>query len=442
MTDLRAPISVTSSLRSEPDASEWTSDRKGLLDRYLGIRAFSLSLSAPLEAEDQVVQAMPDVSPTKWHLAHTTWFFERFVLEEHGKGYTPWNAGYGFLFNSYYQSIGKMHARARRGLITRPTVAEVGVYRREVDERLSNFVVDCDAECFERIAPLIELGCHHEQQHQELILSDIKFNLSCNPMLPAYHEVKRAGRVRARADRAGWIESEGGLREVGYAGSGFCFDNELPRHEELLQPHAIASRPVTNAEFMAFVDDDGYERPEFWLDAGYAELAAERRAHPLYWQRVDGDWRQFSLEGPMPLDGDEPVCHVSFFEADAFARWSGRRLPTEAEWENATAQQPVEGNLAERGRFHVEPADARGGELQQIFGDVWEWTASPYLGYPGYRPPQGAIGEYNGKFMCNQFVLRGGSCATPRSHLRASYRNFFPPDARWQFSGIRLAADA
>jgi ergothioneine biosynthesis protein EgtB len=439
MTDVWAPISALASPRAE---CETIFDRGALLDRYRGIRAFTLSLCAPLEVEDQVVQSMADVSPTKWHLAHTTWFFERFVLAEHRPGYTPWDLDFDFLFNSYYQAIGPMHTRANRGLITRPTVAEVGAYRREVDDRLCDFIAGCDADRLAAISPLIELGGHHEQQHQELILSDIKYNFSCNPLRPAYREAKRERGEPVRLGPKGWIESDGGLFEVGHAGPEFCFDNELPRHETLVQPHAIASRLVTNGEYRDFIEDGGYTRPELWLDAGYAEVAAEGRAHPLYWARDEREWTQYSLAGQVPLAESEPVCHVSFFEADAFARWSGRRLPTEAEWEIAAAGQPVEGNLAESGRFHVEASASCGGDVQQLFGDVWEWTASPYLGYPGYHPPPGAVGEYNGKFMCNQFVLRGGSCVTPRSHLRASYRNFFPPDARWQFAGIRLAADS
>ena len=438
MIDVLAPNSASANPRGE---SEPTLDREALLGRYRSVRAFTLSLVSPLEVEDQVVQSMADVSPTKWHLAHTTWFFERFVLEENRSDYVPWHPDFGFLFNSYYQTIGPMHARTKRGLLTRPTVAEVGAYRREVDDRVCDFVAGCDAEGFAAIAPLLELGCHHEQQHQELILTDIKYNLSCNPLLPAYHAVKAEVGAPSRSQRISWIESQGGLSEIGHAGPGFCFDNELPRHEALIRPHALGSRPVTNGEFRDFIEDGGYARHELWLDAGYAGISAEGHEHPLYWYRQDGAWMQYSLAGPASLDAAEPVCHVSFFEADAYARWCGRRLPTEAEWEVAAAGQPVAGNLAESGRFHVEAAGASRGGLQQLFGDVWEWTASPYVGYPGYRPPTGAVGEYNGKFMCNQFVLRGGSCATPHSHLRAGYRNFFPPDARWQFSGFRLAAD-
>ena len=438
MNDARPLNSASASPRDE---SVPVPDREEIVGRFRSVRAFTLSLVSPLEIEDQVVQSMADVSPTKWHLAHSTWFFERFVLQEYRPDYVPWHPDFGFLFNSYYQTIGPMHVRAKRGLLTRPTVAEVGTYRREIDDRMCDFIADCDTECLGAIAPLLELGCHHEQQHQELILTDIKYNLSCNPLLPAYHEMKTEAGRSSRLERISWIESEGGLSEVGHAGPGFCFDNELPRHESLIRPHALGSRPVSNREFRDFIDDGGYARPELWLDAGYAEVAAEEREHPLYWYRQDGAWTQYSLAGPVSLAEAEPVCHVNFFEADAYARWCGRRLPTEAEWEVAAAQQPVAGNLAESGRFHVEAAGASQGGLQQLFGDVWEWTASPYVGYPGYRPPAGAVGEYNGKFMCNQMVLRGGSCATPHSHLRASYRNFFPPDARWQFSGFRLAAD-
>jgi ergothioneine biosynthesis protein EgtB len=438
MTDVRALNSVSASLRDEFDPQP---DRGDLLGRFRSVRSFTLSLIAPLEIEDQIVQSMDDVSPTKWHLAHTAWFFERFILEEYRPDYVPWHPDFGFLFNSYYQTIGPMHVRAKRGLLTRPTVAEVGAYRCEIDDRICDLIAGCDAECFAAIAPLLELGCHHEQQHQELILTDIKYNFSCNPLLPAYHDVKADVAVSECAEPIEWVESPGVLREIGYAGAGFCYDNELPWHESLIRPHVLASRPVSNGEFREFIEDAGYARPELWLDAGHAETVAGGREHPLYWYREDETWMQYSLAGPVPLVAAEPVCHVSFFEADAYARWAGRRLPTEAEWEVAAMARPVAGNLAESGRFHVEAASASEVGLQQMFGDVWEWTASPYVGYPGYRPPAGAVGEYNGKFMCNQFVLRGGSCATPHSHVRASYRNFFPPDARWQFSGFRLAAD-
>jgi ergothioneine biosynthesis protein EgtB len=416
-------------------------DRRTLRDWFVGVRDFTLSLCEPLALEDYVLQNMADVSPTKWHLAHTTWFFERFVLHEFAPHYEPWDSRYYFLFNSYYYTIGSMHSRPDRGQLSRPTVDEIRAYRREIDARLCAFISQCSEADLAQIATLVELGCHHEQQHQELLLTDIKYNLSCNPLLPAYREAPKNMSAAVPATRR-WIALEGGIREIGYAGSGFSFDNEGPRHEVLLRRYGLASHLVTNGEFLEFVEEGGYERRELWLDLGYATIQTEGWKRPLYWFQRDGRWMQYTLGGPVPLDAAEPVCHVSYFEADAFARWAGHRLPSEAEWEVAAADQPVEGNLAESRRFHVAPAASGSrGALDQIYGDVWEWTASPYVGYPGYRPPAGAIGEYNGKFMCNQYVLRGGSCATPRSHLRPSYRNFFPAGARWQFAGIRLATD-
>jgi ergothioneine biosynthesis protein EgtB len=415
--------------------------RAQLCERFEAVRDFTAALCEPLAAEDHVLQNMPDVSPTRWHLAHTTWFFERFILQEHAAGYQAWDPHYDFLFNSYYNAVGAMHARPKRGQLSRPTVEEVLRYRREVEARLQDFLAACDGASFARVAPLVTLGCHHEQQHQELILTDLKYNLSCNPLLPAYQDAPKPASPVSPAPPE-WNAFEGGVREIGHAGEGFCFDNEGPRHEILLRPFALASRLVTNGEFLAFVEAGGYERPELWLDLGYAGVRERSRRHPLYWFRRDGAWMQYSLGGPVPLELAEPVCHVSFFEADAYARFAGHRLPSEGEWETAAADQPLDGNLAERRRFHVEVAAPTGGSLAQIYGDVWEWTASPYTGYPGYRPAAGALGEYNGKFMCNQYVLRGGSCATSRSHLRPSYRNFFPPEAEWQFSGIRLASDA
>ena len=427
--------------RSQTGGAAPRPDRRSLIDWFVGVRDFTLSLCEPLALEDYVLQNMADVSPTKWHLAHTTWFFERFILREHVRDYEPWDSRYFFLFNSYYHTVGEMHSRPKRGQLSRPTVEEVRAYRREIDERLGAFISECGEATLAQIAPLVELGCHHEQQHQELLLTDIKYNLSCNPLLPVYREAPKSASAAAPAKRT-WITFEGGVREIGHAGSGFFFDNEGPRHEVLLRRYALASQLVTNAEFLAFLEDGGYERHELWLDLGYAAIREEGWNHPLYWFRRDGEWMQYTLGGPVPLEEAEPVCHVSCFEADAFARWAGHRLPSEAEWEVAAADLPVEGNLAENGRFHAEAAASGSGEAPvQIYGDVWEWTASPYVGYPGYRPLPGAIGEYNGKFMCNQYVLRGGSCATPRSHLRPTYRNFFPPDARWQFTGIRLAAD-
>jgi ergothioneine biosynthesis protein EgtB len=417
-------------------------NRGQLVAQFESVRSFTLSLCAPLVPEDYVLQAMPDVSPTRWHLAHTTWFFERFILQETLADYEPWDERYYFLFNSYYHTVGPMHSRPKRGELSRPTVDEICAYRAEIDGRLCKLISACDDVTLARIAPLVILGCHHEQQHQELILTDIKYNLSRNPLLPAYGEAPKGDGAPASVEQ-GWIAFDGGIREIGFAGPGFCFDNEGPRHEVLLHSYALATRPVTNAEFLAFLEDGGYERSELWLDLGHATVVEQGWQHPLYWFRDRGDWMQYTLAGPVPLAGAEPICHVSFFEADAFARWAGYRLPGEAEWEVAAARAPVAGNLADNRRFHVEAAAPdSGADLRQVYGDVWEWTASPYLGYPGYRPPPGAVGEYNGKFMCNQYVLRGGSCATPPGHLRPTYRNFFPPEARWQFSGLRLAVDA
>jgi ergothioneine biosynthesis protein EgtB len=417
-------------------------DRAGLADRYAAVRGFTLRLCEPLAPEDQVLQNMPDVSPTKWHLAHTTWFFERFILADFVADYRPWHPRYDFLFNSYYNAFGGMHARPDRGKLSRPTAEEVLAYRREIDARMVGLLYDCAEDVLDRVAELVVLGCHHEQQHQELVLTDIKYNFSCSPLLPAYREHKSSV-LAASAPPSSWVALPGGIHEIGHAGGAFAFDNESPRHEVLLRPAALASRLVTNGEFLAFIDDGGYDRPELWLDLGAAAIRAGGWRSPLYWYQQDGEWMQFSLGGAVPLDACEPVCHVSYFEADAFARWSRARLPREAEWEVAVAALEIRGNFADDGRFHPEsaPFDAVAG-LAQAYGDVWEWTSSDYTGYPGYRPSDGALGEYNGKFMCNQYVLRGGSCATHRSHIRPSYRNFFPPDARWQFSGIRLASDA
>jgi ergothioneine biosynthesis protein EgtB len=387
---------------------------------------------------------MPDASPTKWHLAHTTWFFETFVLGPHVSGYRVHDDRFGFLFNSYYNAIGERIARDRRGMITRPTLDEVRGYRHHVDAAMLELIERADWPTRSRLDPLITLGLHHEQQHQELILTDIKHALFANPLAPRM----RTGPGPARVPTDGlaplrWVEREGGLVEVGHEGPGFAFDNEGPRHRVFLKPFRLASRPSTCGEFLAFMADDGYARPELWLSEGLATAKAGGWRAPMYWrEEAPGRWEMFTLDGLRPIDPSEPVCHLSFFEADAFARWSEARLPTEFEWETAAASLPIEGNFLEGDRLHPAPSPPSNRELEQMFGDVWEWTASAYLGYPGFRTAPGALGEYNGKFMCNQFVLRGGSCATPRSHIRATYRNFFAPSARWQFSGVRLARDA
>jgi ergothioneine biosynthesis protein EgtB len=377
---------------------------------------------------------MPDASPVKWHLAHTTWFFETFVLA-HRPGYRAFDAAYRVLFNSYYNAVGDKHPRPERGMLSRPSLEEVLAYRRHVDGAMVELLATDEA------AALVELGLQHEQQHQELILTDIKHLLSRNPLQPAYQKQWPLTPIRAREPR--WIAFAGGLHEIGHDGPGFAFDNETPRHRVWLEAFEIASHPVTHGDFMRFIDDGGYQRPELWLAAGWDAVGARGWQAPQYWARRDGEWRTFTLHGEAAVDPNTPICHVSFYEAEAFARWAGARLPTEAEWEIAAARAPRAGNFLESGALH--PLALReaplSGALAQAFGDVWEWTRSDYAPYPGFKPAAGAVGEYNGKFMCGQYVLRGGSCATPETHVRATYRNFFPPDARWQFSGLRLARD-
>lgn len=379
------------------------------VDRFMAVRTHTERLAAPLSAEDQTVQSMPDASPTKWHLAHTTWFFETFVLKPRDRHYRVFDAAYEYLFNSYYEAVGPRHPRPQRGMITRPGVAEVLAYRRHVTDAMARVLAAGD----NVVDSLVELGLHHEQQHQELILMDAKHLLSLNPLKPAY---RAAAPVHGAAEPLAWRDFEGGLVEIGHDGSDFAFDNEGPRHRVWLEPFAMASRPTTCGEYLAFVEDGGYRRPEFWLSAGWDCVKQRGWRAPLYWEKDGADWQVFTLSGLRSLDPAQPVCHVSGFEAAAFAKWAGKRLPREAEWEAASAS--------------VQGA-----------GVVWEWTASPYVAYPGYREPAGAIGEYNGKFMANQMVLRGGCSATPEGHLRPTYRNFFPPDARWMFGGIRLAED-
>jgi len=381
---------------------------------------------------------MDDASPVKWHLAHTTWFFETFILERWQPQYRPFHADFRVLFNSYYQTVGRQHPRPQRGLLSRPTLEEVLAYRRHVDRHLQE-LLSPGADHGAELCASVELGLHHEQQHQELIVTDIKHMLSCNPLHPVYRE--RSESSAGESVALVWSSHAGGVHEIGHEGHGFCFDNEEPRHRVIVEPFELASRLTTNGEFLEFVADGGYERPELWLSDAWSVLQARAWRAPLYWERQGAGWFAMTLAGLRRLRPDEPVCHVSYYEADAFARWAGARLPTEAEWEVAAAGVPVTGNFAESGWLHPTPAPQTEGPAQ-LFGDVWEWTQSPYVPYPGYRPPAGALGEYNGKFMCNQLVLRGGSCATPSSHIRATYRNFFPPEARWQFSGIRLARDA
>jgi ergothioneine biosynthesis protein EgtB len=403
-------------------------------DSYNQIRSTSLAICEPLETEDYVVQSMPDVSPAKWHLAHTSWFFEQFILKPQLRNYRSFHPQYEYLFNSYYESVGRMHQRPMRGLLSRPTVAEILLYRAHVDEHMVALLQSHDDA---QLESFVTLGLNHEQQHQELMLTDIKHVFFSNPLLPAY----RPQRIALGADviePMRFQAFEGGTREIGAAGKRFCFDNEMPRHRTFVESYAIADRLVTNAEYLEFIREGGYRQPEFWLSDGWATVQREQWMHPLYWS--DSLDSEFTLAGLQPIDYSAPVCHLSYYEADAYARWAGARLPTEAEWELAAAQLPVAGNLYERGHFHPEPAGVGAG-MTQMYGDVWEWTSSPYVAYPGYRAAAGALGEYNGKFMCNQWVLRGGSCVTPADHIRPTYRNFFYPQARWQFTGIRLARD-
>jgi ergothioneine biosynthesis protein EgtB len=410
-------------------------------ERYRRVRAASEWLAAPLTPEDATVQSMPDVSPSKWHLAHVTWFFETFVLAEQVPGYTPFHPEYRYLFNSYYNQVGAQFPRAQRGLITRPGLADVLRYRAHVDEHMAAFLESRELD--PRTRYTVEVGLHHEQQHQELLLMDIKHVLAQNPLEPVYRE-RIVSPARESAPLA-WIHHAGGEASIGHAGDAFAYDNEGPRHRVLLQDYELASRLVTCGEWLAFMEDGGYRRPELWLDDGWATVRAEGWDAPHYWRADKSGWRQFTLTGAREIDPDEPVVHVSFYEADAYARWSGARLPTEAEWEGAAEGLSLEtglqeGNLLEEGVLHTRPCGGSApGAPAQMFGDVWEFTASPYSAYPGFQAPEGALGEYNGKFMINQMVLRGGSFATPTHHVRTTYRNFFHPGKRWQFGGVRLA---
>jgi ergothioneine biosynthesis protein EgtB len=409
-----------------------------LAARYRAVRVRSRALAAPLSAEDAMVQSMPDASPSKWHLAHTTWFFERFVLARQ-PGYRPVDPRWDVLFNSYYQAAGPLHARSRRGVLARPPLDAVMAYRDAVDARIDQAFNAGDFD--EEALQVLLLGTHHEQQHQELLLTDIKHALWSNPLRPAYRDDLPQADGVATALR--WTPFDDAIVDIGAprwpAAPAFAYDNESPRHRVLIGAHALAQRPVSNAEYRAFVDDGGYADPMLWLSDGWDLVQREQWTRPLYWEA--GNECEFTLAGLRAIAADAPVCHLSYFEADAFARWAGARLPTEFEWEQAGGTAPVEGNLLDAGVLHPQAVASAHG-VQQLFGDVWEWTGSAYTAYPGFRPMAGTLGEYNGKFMSGAFVLRGGSCATPRDHLRASYRNFFAPSARWQFAGLRLARDA
>ena len=396
-------------------------ERQAWAARYEAVRAYTEALAAPLSAEDQTVQSMPDVSPTKWHRAHVSWFFENFLLVPHLSGYRPFDPDFGYLFNSYYETVGPRHPRPARGLVSRPGIEAIARYRAHVDDGMQRLIRTASDASWGALATLIELGLNHEEQHQELLLMDILHVLSCNTLDPAYG-CPPGGGEDSVLPALEWVNIGGGLRQIGHAGDGFAFDNETPRHRVWLEPFLLASRLVTCGEYLAFIGDEGYRRPDLWKSEGWATVNAQNWDAPLYWRNDGPGWSVFTLEGRRPIDPAQPVRHVSFYEADAYARWAGKRLPTEAEWEIAATEQAE--------------------VLDQLAGAVWQWTASPYVAYPGFRPPAGAIGEYNGKFMSNQMVLRGGASITPAGHARATYRNFFPPNARWCVGGIRLAEDA
>ena len=411
-----------------------------LAERLFETRQLSIELAEPLSAEDMTVQAMEDASPTKWHLAHVTWFFETFLLKRYLKGYREFDSAFNYCFNSYYEALGPRQPRPSRGLLTRPSADSVLAYRSHVDEALEKLLAQ-DAGRRPEASRLVEIGINHEQQHQELLLTDILALFAANPLRPAYRQRPASG-SDAAPDTIRWIDFQAGIRSVGHAGEGYSWDNELPRHDVLIHPFRLADRLVTNAEWLEFMRDGGYRTAALWLADGWTLINREEWQSPRYWEERDGNWHQMTLAGLAPVELRAPVCHVSYYEADAYARWAGKRLPTEFEWEVAAAGLPVTGNtLATRAMRPLPAPTARTSELRQMFGDVWEWTGSAYLPYPGYRPPAGAIGEYNGKFMVGQHVLRGASCATPDGHSRATYRNFFYPHQRWQFLGLRLASE-
>lgn len=410
--------------------------KENILKQFKSVRAFSHYLVEPLETEDFVIQPMENASPTKWHLAHTSWFFETFVLGKFHPHFESLHPQYAYFFNSYYLQTGVPFTRAKRGLLSRPTVKDVFEYREYVNEQMEAFIEKCDEETWAEAAFVVEIGNHHEQQHQELILTDLKYLLAQNPLLPVYRESTRG--PSEKVDSLKWISFEEGLIEIGNKGNEFTYDNEHPHHRTFVQDFELADRLITNGEYLEFMKAGGYEQSPFWLDEGWSTLKREEWTAPLYWFKRDGEWMQFTLSGVRKIDLNEPVTHISYFEADAFARWKGCRLPTEQEWEHACGSLETEGNFVGEDHFHPISAPKKEG-LKQMYGDVWEWTMSSYSPYPNYKPLPGALGEYNGKFMANQYVLRGGSCATSKSHIRKTYRNFFHASARWQFSGIRLA---
>ncbi len=423
-----------------PPASPEERAAEMLGKQFIAVRQQTVALAASLSAEDQMIQSCPEASPAKWHQAHTSWFFETFVLSAHLPGYGPFHPKFRDLFNSYYNAVGQQPDKAIRSTFSRPTLEEIRKYRAHVDEHMLKLLPSKGVA--DAVQKLVTLGLNHEQQHQELLVTDIKHAFWTNPLRPAYHPSTAAAPASSAVPQQKPQLYPEGLYEVGAEDGAFCFDNEASRHKVFVRPFRFGMRLATCGEYLSFMEDRGYARPELWLSEGWKTVQAHHWNAPLYWEKVGDHWHQFTCSGMRKVEETEPVCHVSYYEADAFARWAGARLPTEFEWEVAAAKLTIQGNLLENGRFHpgaAVPAKEEG--PLQIFGDVWEWTASAFLPYPGYKPAAGALGEYNAKFMSNQMVLRGGSCVTPRSHIRASYRNFFPPETRWQFSGIRLADD-
>ena len=424
------------SLNTGPDSA--TSGRAHLISLYQDVRDTTESLTKHLSPEDQVIQSMPDASPVKWHRGHTSWFFEAFVLNTFKNNYKPFHPQFEYIFNSYYEAIGPQHPRPKRGLLTRPNSIEVHSYRSYIDKNIAELVTYADEYDWKDISPLIELGCHHEQQHQELLLMDILHAFSCNPLQPAYQPPQPI--KTTQIPPLSWSNFEAGTYEIGYSGELFSFDNERPKHTLSLRPWRLASRLVTNGEWKDFINDDGYHRPEFWLSDGWTSVQENGWQAPLYWEKSEYEWKNMTLYGLLEVSDYDPVCHISYYEADAFARWANKRLPTEGEWEVAASSVSRSGNLLENRNWQPIAAPTVA-DLEQMYGDVWEFTQSPYTPYPGFKPSNGAVGEYNGKFMINQTVLKGGSCITPHDHVRSTYRNFFYPHMRWQFGGLRLAED-
>lgn len=410
-------------------------DRENLTLEFSQVRHFSEKLCKPLAIDDYQIQSIAQTSPPKWHIAHVTWFFETFVISRFDAEYKPFNSDFDYIFNSYYYTHGEMYSRSHRGLLSRPTVEDVIEYRHFVDQKMQTLIDSTSDKNWDELRFLVTLGLHHEQQHQELLLMDVKHNFSVNPLKPSYRRDLEISEAKARP--VNWMDHDGGICKIGYDGDNFCFDNETPRHNVLLNPYRIADRFITNAEYMEFINDGGYANPAHWLSDGWTIIHTQAWQHPLYWMKKENTWYQFTLGGERGLNPHEPVCHISYYEADAYARWAGKRLPLEAELELILAKESFTGTFIENDFLHPTPAHQQG----QWFGDLWAWTASPYIAYPGFKPLEGSMGEYNGKFMSNQMVLKGGSCITSSSHTRASYRNFFYPEERWAFTGLRLAED-